>query len=192
LTIAAATGFGIWSAVTARRGTVPLREERFFRAVNGRSDALHTALWPIMQMGSLGAVFVAAGVRQRHDRTNRHAALIAASGTAVWAGVKLVKPLVGRGRPAACLEGVRIRGAEQRGLGYPSGHAAVSLTLAMVAPWSRSMQGLALAAAAITGVSRIFVGAHLPLDVVGGAAIGLAAGSAVRTVQGRTTALVLA
>ena len=185
---AAATGLGVWSAVTARRGTVSPRERHVFRAVNSRPDVLHPALWPVMQMGSLGAVFVAAGIRQRHDRAGRDAVLVAVAGTAVWAGVKLVKPVVGRGRPAACLDDVRVRGAEQRGLGYPSGHAAVALTLAMLAPWSRRMQGPALAAAAITGVSRIFVGAHLPLDVVGGWAIGFVIGSAVRSVAHPLTA----
>jgi undecaprenyl-diphosphatase len=181
LTVAATAGIGVWSAVTARRGTVAPREQRVFRAVNGRPDELHVPLWPVMQMGSLAAVFVAAGIRQRHDRTGGDAAIVAAAGTAVWAGVKLVKPLVGRGRPAACLDDVRVRGAEQRGLGYPSGHSAVALTLAMLAPWSPTIRGPALAAATITGLSRIFVGAHLPLDVIGGWAIGLLAGSAVRS-----------
>jgi membrane-associated phospholipid phosphatase len=34
-------------------------------------------------------------------------------------------------------------------------------------------------------VARVYVGAHLPLDVVGGAALGLAAGTGVRLLFGR-------
>ena len=34
------------------------------------------------------------------------------------------------------------------------------------------------AAAITTGVARMYVGAHLPLDIVGGAGLGLAVGSA--------------
>jgi undecaprenyl-diphosphatase len=98
----------------------------------------------------------------------------------VWAGVKAIKPLVGRGRPACHLDGVSIRGQQQSGLGYPSGHAAVATTLAIVAA-SRLSPGARLVAAALaatTGGARIYVGAHLPLDVVGGAAVGVLAGRA--------------
>jgi len=34
-------------------------------------------------------------------------------------------------------------------------------------------------------MARIYVGAHLPLDVIGGAGLGLAVGGAVRLLMGR-------
>jgi membrane-associated phospholipid phosphatase len=37
---------------------------------------------------------------------------------------------------------------------------------------------LALLGAAVTGASRMYVGAHLPLDIVGGAAVGWLVGTA--------------
>ncbi len=168
-----------WSSRVARTGEVPPAEARAFRAVNGAPDALHVALWPVMQAGSLGAVFAAAATVGRR-RGLPAAGLVAGVGTAVWGGVKLVKPAVGRGRPAAHLPDVRVRGAEQSGLGYPSGHAAVALTLALLATRPGRGRTAGLAVAALTGTARMYVGAHLPLDVVGGYGIGLLAATATR------------
>jgi hypothetical protein len=77
-----------------------------------------------------------------------------------------------RGRPPAR--------PEQRGLGYPSGHAAVAATLYVVAaPHLRSRWRAGLAALTSgVGLARIYVGAHLPLDVLGGVALGAALGAA--------------
>lgn len=68
------------------------------------------------------------------------------------------------------------------GLGYLSGHAAVStaLVLATLPHLGRRARWLALAAAPTVGLSRIFVGAHLPLDVVGGASLGVLVDGASR------------
>jgi undecaprenyl-diphosphatase len=37
----------------------------------------------------------------------------------------------------------------------------------------------------VVGLTRVYVGAHLPLDVAGGAALGLAVEAAVRLAQSR-------
>jgi glycosyltransferase 2 family protein len=166
-----------WSAARARRGTVSPAEARVFHAVNDAPDVLHPVVWPVMQAGSLGAVFVVAGAVGR--RSGRRGAMVVAGvGTAVWGGVKLVKPAVGRGRPAAHLSDVHVRGPEQTGLGYPSGHAAVSLSLALVAPTRCGWLRAGLALAGLTGLARMYVGAHLPLDVLGGYGVGVLAGCA--------------
>lgn len=172
------------SASLARSGSVSDAEERIFRCFNDAPDVLHGPAWVLMQSGSLAGVFVAAAelARRRRPPTAATAAIV---GTAVWAGVKLVKPMVGRGRPQHHLDGVAVRGQPQTGLGYPSGHAAVSLTLALIAqrgaapPW----RAAALAFGGAVGATRMYVGAHLPLDVAGGLAIGLLAAQATRCVQ---------
>lgn len=177
------------SARRARRHEVGDREERVFRWWNRRSDRLVVPMWIVMQSGSLGAVAVAAGAQAR-SRGHRPAGVVAAVGTAVWLGVKVAKPAVGRGRPAAHLDGVIVRGAPQSGLGYPSGHAAVvtALALMLLADDGRvgaSRRLIALADVAVTGAARMYVGAHLPLDVLGGTAIGTAAGLAGAARVGR-------
>ena len=165
------------SAAQARTLRVDHVEERSFRAVNDAPAWLHAPVWGVMQAGSLGAVFIVAGaVRSRRDGT---ATRVLLAGTAAWCGAKVLKPLVGRGRPAAYLDDVIIRGSVQTGLGFPSGHAAVAMTLALVAtPTAGPIRVGALVGAITTGVARLYVGAHLPLDVVGGLAIGVLIGTA--------------
>jgi membrane-associated phospholipid phosphatase len=58
--------------------------------------------------------------------------------------------------------------------------------LALVAaPWlPRWGRWALLAAVAVVFLARMYVGAHLPLDMVGGAGLGLAVGAAVRLLLG--------
>jgi glycosyltransferase 2 family protein len=70
-------------------------------------------------------------------------------------------------------------------LGWVSGHTAVATTLAAVAApalpvWARPV---AVGVVATTGFGRMYVGAHLPLDLVGGAGLGLMIAATV--VEGR-------
>ena len=164
------------SAWRAHSHDVSEGEERVFRTFNGAPDVLAPFLWPVMQMGSLAAVYVVAAEQYRREGPTE-AIAFAATGTAVWSGIKLIKPVIGRGRPADHLERVRVRGHRQSGLGYPSGHAAVSLTIALSASMNARERRLAVLGAAVTAASRMYVGAHLPLDVVGGAAAGWLVGA---------------
>lgn len=167
------------SARRARARSVGPSEERLFRLLNGCPDGCHPPVWMVMQSGSLASVFVVAGVLY-HRQRRRSAVAAAIVGTAVWAGVKAVKPLVGRGRPADHLAGVSVRGLPQSGLGYPSGHAAVAMALALIATRGCGLTArtAAVTIAGVTGGARIYVGAHLPLDVAGGYAIGVLGGRA--------------
>jgi undecaprenyl-diphosphatase len=65
---------------------------------------------------------------------------------------------------------------------FPSGHAATSFacaaTLAPFAP--RQAKPVLYALAAAIAYSRVYVGVHYPLDVLGGAALGLLVATALR------------
>jgi glycosyltransferase 2 family protein len=84
------------------------------------------------------------------------------------------------------LEDVTIRGKEDGDLGFPSGHAAVSaaMTTAAAPFLPPSIRVLAAGLAGFVSFARVHVGAHLPLDVIGGACMGVTVASAVNLALG--------
>jgi len=183
--LAAGTVALLVTAVAARRGRVGPSEAAAFRAVNDMPGWLYPPAWVIMQAGALGAAPAAAGAALlAGDR--ELAGRLLAGGTSAWALSKAVKHLVRRPRPAGLLAGTRRRGREPSGLGYLSGHAGVAVALGAAAfprlgPGGRA---LILAAVPVVGLTRIYVGAHLPLDVAGGAALGVVIDAALSLVSG--------
>jgi undecaprenyl-diphosphatase len=171
------------STALARREAIHPTEGEVFHSINELPPALAPPLYVVMQAGSLAAVGVAAAVAHRTGR-DRLARSLAVTGTAVWAGCKVLKQRVGRGRPALHFDPITTRGRAAAGLGFPSGHAAVATALATVASptFPMAARPAVWAAAGTVALARVYVGAHLPLDIVGGAAMGLAAGSAARIV----------
>ena len=167
----------------AVREPVPQAELDLTRAITDVPDAWYPAVWPVMQLGSLGGgLAVAAGTaalaaRRRTD-SRLPAALFLAPPIA-WLGAKAVKAVVRRGRPARHLPGFVPRESAP-GLGFVSGHAAVAFALAS-ASWGfvpPPVRPATLTTATVVGVSRVYVGVHLPADVVGGAGLGILAGLA--------------
>lgn len=171
----------LWSARRARSDQVSSEEERVFRAFNNASDGLRLSVWTVMQSGSFGAVpAIALLVAVRRGRA--HGLVVATAGTVAWVTTKGLKSVVKRGRPADLLPDVIIRGKPQSGLGYPSGHAAVALTLALASAPGPASRTLAVAVAGIAAGGRLYTGAHLPQDVAGGLALGaIIGGLAVKT-----------
>jgi glycosyltransferase 2 family protein len=170
---------------TVRPNDVGVLETDLFRLANDLPDALFPAFWVVMQGGNVLAVGVAAVVVAA-TRRFWLAANLAITGIGVWLAARLIKDQVGRGRPNDLLPGVDLRGHHDSGLGFVSGHAAVAVAIAtLIAPYlGRRVRWVAVLLAALVCVSRLYVGAHLPLDVVGGAALGWAAGSLVHLLLG--------
>jgi membrane-associated phospholipid phosphatase len=131
------------------------------------------ALLIVTQLGSLAmwlvSVVVAFAAKQR-----RVALQLALSGGLAILLTVLLKSLVARPRPFDALEAITHYDRLASGYGYPSGHTAIAVCMALVL-WTvfpRSGRWLLLALAAIVAFSRIGLGVHAPLDIVGGALIG--------------------
>ena len=169
------------AAVPSLRSHPPAWEMGWFRAVNDLPDCWHVPVWPVMQLGALAAA-PATALAALAAGEPRLARRLVVGGTAVWATAKVVKRLVVRARPPAFSADARVRGPEAGGLGFPSGHAAVATTLAGAAVMSvpPRLRPLVVAAAVTVAASRVYVGAHLPLDVLGGTALGLVVDGVLR------------
>lgn len=107
-------------------------------------------------------------------------------GSLAWLLSKPIKAFFARGRPRLLLDAVTIRGDIAAGLGFPSGHVAVASALATVAgPYlTTRARRTSWVLVWLVALGRVYVGVHFPLDVIGGAALGWAVGTAVHILWG--------
>jgi len=179
--VAAVALLGSW--LVARHRPVPSWEIDLTRRLSDAPDWVAHGLWPVMQLGTLFAVFVLAAVVGVFRRDWVLAVCVVLAGVIAWFGARVVKHAVGRGRPSVYLPDLVVREGSGggHGLGYLSGHsatAAATLTVVMVALPRRARPWLAVVVA-LVGIARIVHGVHFPADVVGGWAFGALIGVAV-------------
>ncbi|PWR06291.1 phosphoesterase PA-phosphatase [Micromonospora sicca] len=178
---------GLLAAVSLwARHRPPGRWERdLFALVNQIPGPVGPALVLVMQLGAYPAVLVAAAGAVAARRIGLARDLLIAGNLAYWSAV-LCKALVARERPAAFLADVRFHDTVTGRFGYPSGHVSVVTALAVVlAPALPARpRGLVWLAVAAVGTARIYVGAHLPVDVLGGFLVGWLAASLTRLIVG--------
>jgi membrane-associated phospholipid phosphatase len=171
--VAGAALFGV-SLAEARRAAVPEYEADAFRLANDASDAIRVPVRAVMQAGTLVTVPAAATVAWFANR-RRLAASLAVGGSSAWLLTKVAKRIGGRARPSAVLTDVKVREHIGGDLGWPSGHTAVATTLALTLgpEVPAALRPVLAGIVGAVGFGRMYVGAHLPIDIVGGAGLGL-------------------
>jgi membrane-associated phospholipid phosphatase len=98
----------------------------------------------------------------------------------LWLTVMLVKAIAHRARPFIHLTQARIVGYKPRGRSFPSGHTSQSFFIATLIVQHFHVNVwiiiLLYTIAMLVGITRMYVGAHYPRDVLAGAILGSAWG----------------
>ena len=95
------------------------------------------------------------------------------------AASEMIKSVFQRPRPCVVLEAVRLLvGCSEGSFSFPSSHASnITAQAIFFASSYRTLAVPVFAVAAAVGYSRVYVGVHYPIDVAGGALVGLACGA---------------
>ena len=186
--IMAAAGLGVvvlCGALVAGR-VISAADIAVFRWMNHWPGWLYPPMWVVQLSGVIGALPLLAIAAALFRRFRLAAALLAATGLKVLLeGV--AKSFVQRGRPAETVPDVILRGnSAAHGLSFPSGHAMVIFAItALVTPYLKGwLKVLPWALAAAVCLSRAYLGAHFPLDVVAGAGLGILIGAVLNLIFG--------
>lgn len=161
-------------------------EKPVFHFFNQLPGFLSVPFYIATQFGSFGSValwFAAAW----YLVSRRAAFVLLVGGFLAWLGAKIAKSYVHRGRPQSFLHHINLfHNHMYTGYGFPSGHSTFSAACATILYYQlkpsqrKYLLGIVLA----VGMSRMFLGAHFPLDVVGGWALGASIGAVVSLVAG--------
>lgn len=163
-------GISTWLATKKR---LVLGEEHILRFAYGLPEDLRLIFLIITLLGSvwvLAVVLTVLLIKARFDIALR--LILASSATYIIVGI--AKEIVGRPRPGV-LSQILQRELFVMGYGFPSAHTALATTIAIVlaAYLPKNRWVIVLVWVGLVALSRLYLGVHAPLDIIGGICIGI-------------------
>ena len=189
--LAGALAVAVAAGVVASTGDVPAWEEAIFHAINDLPDWLRPLMWVFQLAGLLLVPLVVAVVAAVFRKWRLTVALVALVPIKLLVEKAVVKQVVERQRPGTSICGgdetcANFRDVPLEGLSFVSGHAIIAWGVATLL-WPvlpGRWRWVPVVIAALNAVARVYLGAHNPLDVVGGGAIGVSIGIVLALVTG--------
>lgn len=158
-------------------------ETEIFDVVYRLPDFLYPLFLLITQLGGVAAAFIVLIVSLFKNKILIFARLLMSS-TLAYTLAEIAKNFVGRARPFELMNGVINKDYLVKGSGFPSGHMALvtALSLTLIGYLPRKYRWVIPSAIIGVAISRIYLGVHAPLDIIGGFAIGWFCAEIVRFV----------
>jgi len=175
--------FGV-SALLITTGAVSW-DARLFRTLNEVPAAATSVLTPLSHLFLPAAIIVVVVLAVAYVVARNRSVLPVATGAAAagtaWVLAHAAKAIADRPRPYEAVADAVLRQQPAHGTSFPSTHTAVTLAVAIaLMPFLPRLPAAAgIAYAILVAWSRVYLGVHYPLDVLGGAGIGMAAGGVI-------------
>ena len=175
--------FGV-SALLLKTGAVGW-DVSLFRVLNEVPAAAASVLTPLSHLFRPTGIVVVVVLTVVYVVARNRSVLPVVTGAvaagAAWLLANAAKAIADRPRPYQVIADAVLRQQPAHGTSFPSSHTAVTLAVAIaLLPFlSRSLAATGIGYAVLVGWSRVYLGVHFPLDVLGGAGIGMAVGGVV-------------
>ena len=154
---------------------------------SGVADVLTPLSKLFLPLGLCVAVVLGAVYCVVRTRTLWPVTICAGAAALAWLADNAAKHVADRPRPYTVVAGAVLRQAPPHGSSFPSSHTAVVFAVAIAAIPYIPRRGVPIVVvyAALVGWSRVYLGAHYPLDVLAGMGLGVAIGGVALLVARR-------
>jgi len=170
----------VWKRVVSLDQALLLAVRRLESAGMTRLMRMLTRLGDTPTWVAVGLALIAAG-----GQGPRNGALLGLGAFLAVMISQVLKRLCCRARPDCGIGGFAALVDNPDAFSFPSGHTAAAFGIAVALAGEGSwLGGLALSLASGIAVSRVYLGAHYPLDVAAGVVVGALAGGAARLLIG--------